>query len=235
MKKLLLTAFVWATFSVVVNAQSFTIQSDTVYSTPVGVTTILDGVTATSTSVTIGWKVIGSDFPANWVSVSGVCDNNLCHNLVDLWPSGTMESSNSYPALGHGDFHMLLNLDTVSTTGTYYVRVRLNNLAIPADTAIETYIVSKPFRTAAPIVTRTASDVVLYPNPATNEINVVYDAGADVKCIAVYNVIGKMAAIYKTSGYSANLDLGNIPSGIYFIRLVNAQGNIVATKKFTKL
>jgi hypothetical protein len=75
----------------------------------------------------------------------------------------------------------------------------------------------------------------LYPNPAHNEVNLVYNTTADIKNIAVYNIIGKVIAVYKvTENNSANLNLENLPSGIYFARLINSQGNVVVTRKFTK-
>jgi hypothetical protein len=74
----------------------------------------------------------------------------------------------------------------------------------------------------------------LYPNPALNEINVVYDGSADVKDIAVYNLIGRVMMVYKVTGSSANLNIENIPAGIYFVRLLNTHGNVVITRRFTK-
>jgi hypothetical protein len=87
---------------------------------------------------------------------------------------------------------------------------------------------------SVPTITHSANDVLLYPNPANNELNVVYDGSADIKNIGVYNIIGKLLTVYKVSGASANLNLEHIPSGIYFVRLLNSQGNAVVTRKFTK-
>jgi hypothetical protein len=76
--------------------------------------------------------------------------------------------------------------------------------------------------------------VSLYPNPANSEVNVVYDEAADIKSIGIYNIIGKLMTVYKVSGKSANLNIENIPAGIYFVRLLNGQGQVVVTRKFTK-
>jgi hypothetical protein len=75
----------------------------------------------------------------------------------------------------------------------------------------------------------------LYPNPASQEINVIYNAAADIKSIAVYNLIGRIQTVYKVTGNnSANLQLEGMPPGIYFVRLFNSNGEAVVTKKFTK-
>jgi hypothetical protein len=79
-----------------------------------------------------------------------------------------------------------------------------------------------------------ASDIItLYPNPAGYELNVLYDANAGIRNIIVYNMIGKPVTVYKVAGNSARLDIENIPSGIYFIRMVDGQGHVMATRRFT--
>ena len=219
---------------------SFTVQHDTVtYTWPGGATAqnIEDAVVNLSTvstdSIVVSWKVVGTDFPSDWKANTGICDNNLCYTLPGLWPSTGNMTSNKY-APGNGDFHLQLNLSTVtSTPGCHFVTVRMHNSAIVTDSATETYIVCN-VTTGVPTI-KSTDEVVLYPNPASNELNIVYDANADIKNIAVYNIIGKLMTVYKVTGNnSANLNLENIPSGIYFVRLINAHGAVVATRKFTK-
>src|SRR3954471_18984322 len=72
-----------------------------------------------------------------------------------------------------------------------------------------------------------ASDIItLYPNPAGNELNVLYDANAGIRNIIVYNMIGKPVMVYKVTGNSAKLDIENIPSCIYFIRMIDGQSHV---------
>jgi Secretion system C-terminal sorting domain len=213
------------------SAQSFTVAHDTVrISDPSGLTLVPDDITPTSGSVSLRWQVVACNFPADWNNW-GVCDNNLCYSSSNLWPSMAYKFSSAYT--GTGDFHLQINLDAATTLGCYYVKVRINNTGITTDTATEVYVVCKTHPTATPVIT-SVNDVTLYPNPATDEVNVVFDANADVKNIAIYNIIGKMMSVYKVNGNSANMSLENMPGGIYFVRLVNSAGNIVATKKFTK-
>jgi len=223
------------------DAQSFSVQHDTVnffYNNVTGgVQTVEDAInnlsTVVSDSIVIKWKVIATDFPADWVSLSGICDNNSCFPMTGLWPAGTLKTSNKY-ADGIGDFHLQVDLSSATSSGSYYVTVRMSNSAVPTDSASETYIVTKGNTSAVPTVVK-SDEVILYPNPARNELNLVYDENADIKNIAVYNIIGKVMAVYKaTDNSGANLNLENFPSGIYFARLTNSQGNLVCTRKFTK-
>jgi hypothetical protein len=95
-----------------------------------------------------------------------------------------------------------------------------------------TYVAYK-FATGVVNVTKSDDEVVIYPNPAKANVNVIFDASMGVKNIAIYNLIGKAVSVYKVNGNSAKLDLTEIPSGIYFVRLINSQGKIVATRKIT--
>ena len=233
----LLTAFFLLFNTHKAAAQTFSVQHDTVYyNYPSGLQTIMDGVdnlsTVTTDSLTLKWSVIATNFPADWVAVSGVCDNKTCYAMNLLWPSGTVKLSNKYPD-GLGGFDMQTNLSSATSTGCYYVTVKMFNNAVPTDSATETYIICNS-PTAVPNVNKT-TEVALYPNPSTSELNVVYDPANDVKNISVYNIIGKVMAVYKASDVNgANLDISNLPSGIYFLRLFNSEGGLVATKKFTK-
>jgi hypothetical protein len=78
------------------------------------------------------------------------------------------------------------------------------------------------------------NDVILYPNPASNYLNVIFNPDAGIKNIAIYNLIGRVVSVFRVSGNSAKLDIDNTPSGIYFVRLMTDQGEIIATRKFTR-
>jgi hypothetical protein len=102
------------------------------------------------------------------------------------------------------------------------------------DTSYATFVVTANSTVAVNNVSKMNEELSVYPNPATSEINVVYGGATEVKTAAIYNIIGKTMAVYRVNDNNANLSLENMPAGIYFLRLVNAQGQIVATRKFTK-
>ena len=222
------------------SAQSFTVAHDTVYFTYTGTSVVSSpdyvAVPSGGSNVTLKWDVVNTNFPSDWRSaVTGICDNNLCYSGSAFWTAlTTMRTSLPYSAgSSTGDFHMQLGLSSATSYGTYYLTARLSNASASTDTALATWIITyNP--TAVPNVNKGSEEVSLYPNPATSEINLVFDANADVKTAAVYNIIGKVMSVYRISGNSANLNLENIPTGIYFVRLMNTQGDVVATRKFTK-
>lgn len=240
MKKIL---FFWVIFfPLLVNgasfAQTFSIEKDTAKLTYIagsGFVNVRDSIVPIgSAPCTISWNVIATDFPADWLAGTGICDNKNCYTMSLLWPSGTSKTSNPYSSsTGVRDFHMQINLYNASSAGTHYVAIKLNNTTAAGDTTMVYQVSYTP--TDLPSVSRSIEDISLYPNPTNNDINVVYNSNADIKTIAVYNIIGKALAIYKpVSDNSANLSLDNVPAGIYFVRLINSRGDVVVTRKFTK-
>lgn len=248
MKKILLLvlgAVTMLSSSIGLRAQSFSVPNDTVI-VPAFATTATphdDIKNLTGSNVIVRWQVTACNFPADWLTATafGICDNQLCRNNASnvLWNSGT-SSGTAYNSTYYGNsthdsvglFDLTLDLSAATSIGTHYVTINLQEFG-GSTTRNITFIVSK-IPTAVPTVSSAVSDVVLYPNPAREELNVVYDANADIKNIAVYNIIGKAMQVYRVSGPSANLNLEAMPAGIYFVQLVNSKGNVVVTKKFTK-
>lgn len=234
-----------------VSAQSFTAEKDTVYATVSSDGEPLpkpyDSLTnKTAYNLTLRWRVKDTNFPADWLTpaVFGICDNYNCLNNLSnfLWnpatSSGRMTSA-VYQAsvIGSPDstdaFSLSMSLRTATTIGTYWVTVTIADSASPTTKDI-TFVLNRPEPNKVKSALRADEELMLYPNPANNELNVVFDANAGIRNIVIYNFIGKMMKTYNVGGNSANLDIESMPAGIYFLKLYNGNGNTVATMKFTK-
>jgi type IX secretion system substrate protein len=245
MKKILLSAAgIFCLFSpAFTQAQSFSTTADTVWATVSGVAAVHDNITnLTGSSLTLKWHVVSAaNFPTDWLTYNafGLCDNAYCQQNTsgNLWNGTTGNTfTSTYKSNAAHDstdaFDLSLDLSAATSVGSHWVTVNIADANSSATKNI-TFVINKPPLSVSN-VSNPASEILLYPNPARDELNIVYDANADVKNIAVYNVIGKVMTVFKVNGDSANLNLENIPSGIYFVRLFNSNGNVVVTKKFTK-
>jgi len=224
---------------------TFTVSSatinDTVLKTSGPAITITN---ITGSNLALKWHVTtATDLPADWLTSAafGICDNYTCryNSGLFLWNdttnTGATITSTYYANSAHdssGSFSLSLDLTSAVTLGVHHVTINIADTFGYSKNVV--FNISKLVSTAGVPNVISPSDIVLYPNPAGNELNVVYDASADIKNIVVYNIIGKVLTVYKVSGLSANLNLENMPSGIYFVRLYNSTGNVVATRKFTK-
>lgn len=236
MKKLLLGLVSLLSVGVSQKASAqFSIQKDTVagYASDYGFELDNYFINSGSNKIVVSWKVIYTNLPAapsQWNVSFGLCDNKTCYSNIILGGSTQItDTIPSGPANVKGNFHIAYtDLGSVSTYGPYYITVQATD-GNTYDTA--TFAMYK-YPTSVNNISKT-SELMVYPNPAANDLNVVY-GNMDVKTIGVYNLIGKAVSYYRTSGNSAKLDLSAVPSGIYFLRLNDEQGHVLATRKFTK-
>jgi hypothetical protein len=240
MKRLFtLISFSFITMGFAANAQSFSI-SDTVRSTPSGFTNIMNTFNnLTSGNLKVDWKVVATDFPADWLFRSdtinriGLCDNMLCYSLGNVWPSATTQVTDNY-APGRGDMHIQVDISSSTSTGTHYLTLRLYNNADSNDSATTTYLVSKSPTAVTGLSKSNDESIFLYPNPAFNEININFPATLDVKSVGIYNNIGRMVTSFKVAVNTPTFNIDNLQGGLYFARLMSTSGDVVATLRFTK-
>lgn len=213
-------------------AQLFAVQHDTVYQNATADFTVINNINnLTAVKDTLQWKVVVNTWAADWIPSLGICDFCECKSSSQVWPTNIQQCG--YDP-GWGDFHITGDLTSVSTPGPYILRVRINRKNNPNDTAWQTYIIGKTPASVAGVKDMNTG-ASLYPNPATDRLNVVYDAAAEIKNVAIYSIIGKQMSMFTvTDNNSASLNIENIPSGIYFIKLMNAHGDVFATRKFIK-
>lgn len=205
-----------------------------------------------STPVKLDWKIISHNLGSNpgWplydanIGGAGFCDNILCRSVLPtnvsnnlFTDSNMIQHSDDYNnATYEGEahnFYMQFVCNNPAIGSSAYVRVRATD-ANGSGSKVMTFV---GYRAATGVTTTTYNDeVVLYPNPAREAVNVIYDPNAGVKTIAVYNLIGKlMGPIYRpSSNGSAKIALEDMPNGVYFLRLMDARGHVVATRRFNR-
>jgi hypothetical protein len=187
----------------------------------------------TSNSVVVTWRVIDHYF-APGLSANGFCDNIECRDSL-----GTITGA-SYTTAAYGSYDIFYAtfrdygaaVGSVSWVKLYVTEGPAGTIGGTSRTLV--FMVNK--NTATGIAnTRNNDNVSVFPNPARESVNVLFERESNVKTIAISNMIGKTMRVFKpTDNNSARLDLDNIPSGIYFIRLMNGDGHIVATRRFTR-
>lgn len=79
-------------------------------------------------------------------------------------------------------------------------------------------------------------DLTILPNPAQNQIKLmVADAALAVQQIEIFDVAGTKVISQTWQAATTNLiDIANLPKGIYFVQLLDAQNNQVGVKQFVK-
>jgi hypothetical protein len=72
----------------------------------------------------------------------------------------------------------------------------------------------------------------IYPNPATDQINININNAGVMNTINVVNMLGQSLYAVQTDEATLNINVSDYKKGIYFIRVSNASGN--STAKFVK-
>ena len=75
-------------------------------------------------------------------------------------------------------------------------------------------------------------DLNIYPNPASNELNIHIINNSETVNIKVYNMLGKIIEDFDVKSTDTQIDLSHYPSGLYYISGDDSKRNTM--KKFVK-
>lgn len=239
MKKIKLIAAICAVMigSFSVKAQTFNLDKDTskaFLAAGSGSTDVKIKISnAHSAPIKLTWSVSSFHLDPMWV-FNGLCDNVLCYDNSTTGLTNGMATftTDNIAVSSYFDFKMTLNGDAAADFTKSYATVELNEGTTKKSA---TFVA---FKTSAGIANKIIqdNDIAIYPNPAQNHIDLVFNPSSDVKSIAVYNLIGKVVSVYKvTNKNSARCEFNtDMPSGIYVVRVADSKGNVIATRKITR-
>lgn len=170
-----------------------------------------------SDSVVITWNRSNEVAPAGW-SVSGICDwfncyqNNTATHTAVLYAGQTKE------------FHLEVVATSSATDGPYFLT--LTTTAGPLTFAAKVSPAS--VRDLDP-----SSMVSLYPNPASNFVNLNFlDKG--IQSVSVVSVIGKRIGKFDVEASTLRIPLDNVATGVYMAQFMDKSGKVIGVKRFTK-
>lgn len=187
----------------------------------------------TSSSMTLNWKVTSSSHDPGW-AFDAICDNASCLYASESGLLDGAKSFNTFPisAGSDCDFKVTFDGDAAATGTKATLAVEFTDGTTTKPGVFYAYKMGSNVSTFF----RTDDEIAVFPNPASNYIDVHYSSNSDVKTISIYNLIGKVVNVYKvTDKNSARCQFTNdMPSGIYLIRISDSKGKVIATRKFTR-
>jgi len=187
---------------------------------------------------TMTWMRTVNDIPPEWKS--SVCDFNLCwadfadepDDYFDA-PADTIGTVyvkfdarnfhdgafNPMPGCGTVEVNFFSVLDSANynALGVFYAR-----LGVDAEDC-KTIIASPSLE----------NSFLIYPNPAKNTVNAVASFSANIQHADIINTTGYIVRSFnwETASGKMTFNLNDLPTGIYFIRLVNADNASIYTEK----
>ena len=177
----------------------------------------------TDEQIDVYWEIIlDDDFPLEWETY--LCDKNLCYTK---WVRNCPENQiNEFLPGDESDWMFHLLPMGVAGEGTVCIRIIYpNNDSTFVDHCVDFSL------TTNDITEIDLSQVSLYPNPTNDLFQVKSDEY--VRKIGVYNVVGKkVEEMLHTAGQSHNIE--HLNKGMYLVRLMDENGQIIKTMKLSK-
>ena len=188
-------------------------------------------MTNTSTSFEeLRWEITKIDGPDEWIVQ--VCDSLACYGWGVPSNMDPASGTDSPTPIGAGEAGRLdpgIRPNGVEGTGSYRVDV-----AIASD---PTNIIASNTYTfvITPETTNTEefekAVVKLFPNPTSNFFQITENEF--VSEIEIFNIVGKrMMGAQHVNGKS--YDISGFPNGLYLVRMVDEEGQILKTTRLTK-
>lgn len=238
MKRIFYAAAIFASFFATKANAQYTLDKDTAKGNWAAmgypVDTKVKVITSGSAPVNFSWYVAGySDAGGAW-KIGNICEPfGSCYSSTT---TGLMNGATTfYCSVAGGSagyFDVSFDGDAAPSGSFAHVVLNVN------DGTTTTKPVFIAYKTGSGIATTLLKDgdVTIFPNPASNYIDVLYTPAADVKSITLYNLIGKVVNVYKvTDKSSAHCEFpADMPSGIYIVRVADSRGNVIATRKITR-
>ena len=105
-------------------------------------------------------------------------------------------------------------------------------LAGPRNSFLNSNVCDSSKAEGGPVVvdsTTSSFKIKTYPNPFNNSITIASDKGLNVigRHLKIYNVAGKLIISQLIQSQSTTLNVSNLPSGIYILKVENENGNFV--------
>ena len=147
-----------------------------------------------------------------------------------------------YRKIGNGPYtrHKLVSPSALSVTDNaifevgedYYYQLKANYMDLdcfsaPANVIYEPNVFELHILFYPMDVNEDQSTLTIIPNPTKDAVTIT---GVDLQEVSLYNVVGQMVMSRNAEGDTMSLDLKALPSGLYFVHVVDCSGNCSVRK-----
>ncbi len=176
----------------------------------------------TNKTIQIKWEVKKTNLSSGWQAV--VCDYQCYTSLVEskvfsIKPNGVLHDFKvSFRPNGkEGIGNLEISFKEINNSSSFKT-VTFSASANGGD-------INKP--------TKSTTAPKIYPNPAIQYIS-IKDVQSKVKVIEIYNVVGRKLQIINVSNQGQRFDISRLPRGLYMVRMLGSNGNIIRTQRISK-
>lgn len=172
-----------------------------------------------STPITLRWDITEIVSPKEWTPY--VCLGIACYPPGQTTGTVYIQPGETIAIQGHFFVNQVCESGSFKVT---FTDESSNQVVTSVDFSFECLVSS----THSP---KSPSAASLYPNPAVTWFSL--SDGLTASRVEVYNIIGKQIAQYAfTAG--GRYDISSLAGGMYLVRVIDARGQVVTTKRLTK-
>lgn len=171
------------------------------------------------------WQLISNSFPAEW-SYS-LCDQGGCY--VGVPPSGTMDAITQEEAENGKKGFFKINLTAGYNYGRGVVKIYVydSNDVTRGDTL--SFDINWAQEASALNEKNQKMDINIYPNPASNFIN-LSNLNNDIEKIALFNILGESVYSQNVSAEEKLVNVSHLNRGSYFLTFYVKDGTTITEK-----
>lgn len=161
-------------------------------------------------------------------SITPEVDQTVSTIITTNAPAGALTYTQTMNSATGQTFHCVFDARNLAP-GMYYVTATATDNGVPAMTSsasvyIETHFDSTLTVGEAP----SANGIKMYPNPATDVLNIEHSINTSK--IVISDVNGAIISATTATGTQNAIDTKNLAPGIYFVQLVNADGSVIVDR-----
>jgi hypothetical protein len=116
--------------------------------------------------------------------------------------------------------------DTIQVIDTVVTEINDTNLVTVADTLVIT-MSNDSNATGINVIT---TEVKVYPNPASSQLNIVIDLAGDYT-VSMSNINGQMVFTQANVVSNIQIDISEFNTGLYFIKIIDNNGNLKSEER----
>ncbi len=187
------------------------------------------------------WKLLSdsTEHPEGWI-VTGICDNFVCRLPYSAFYFHVEQETLPVAAAGNSLLEARLYCPPPTGNGTGVIRIQVRaldladtNIVVQQDTLV---IIVNKNPTGIGKITSDDKRVALYPNPASDNLQVYADKTLNPAQITVMNIAGVQQSVknIEKGKEVTNLSLNSLAAGLYMIRVTDNNGTLITTRKFAK-
>lgn len=181
-----------------------------------------------SDTYSVTWEAIPTELPQDWELQ--ICDNVTCYLSGVYGNTITIDKNTDQAYLAPQ-----VTVPTSNPFGTATIDLVLKNADSGEVEDMLTYTITIDEWVTSVEVLR--KEINIYPNPVTSSLNIDFVNYENVSSVEIYNLVGRQIDVVEVLNTNETFTYNayDLNEGMYLVHLLDNNGHVVGTKRFSKV